>query len=202
MNSISGALGFMDIKQVFAALVFCVPITVIGATTEPEGRLSPYNRSPMASSIEGPLEAKIKIQTGLRAVFDPVNEASVIESNRLGRFSVLETQSLSALRARQSYGEQGQRLSRQEFLVGLNEETRQRVLLTGNLIVKYASGLNLESLQNTYSLLLVKDFPEISTAFLEVRDNQSLITVRRNVSREPDVVNVRLEELHFGKRSR
>ena len=192
----------MGIKTILLFFSCSIWITSAHASIDSRDRLSPYSQGLADRFGEGSNGSAITLEKEFRAVYDPNNEAAVVGGDRLGRFSLVKLPNLQSLRSSQNYASDIQDLRAKDFLVGFDGRTKQRVILTGNLIVKYTTNLNLNSFQSNYPLQLVKDFPKIKTAFFKVLDSESLPEIERSVGQEPHVLNVSMEQLQYGKRTR
>ncbi len=201
-NLIDGALKSMDIKTILLFFFCSIWITNSQASLDSRDRLSPYSQGLADRFGEGSNHGAITLEKELRAVYDPNNEAAAVRGDRLGRFSLIKEPNLHSLRSSLNFSNSIQDLRGKDFLVGFDGRSQRRVILTGNLIIKYTPNLNLDSIQSNYPIQLVKDFPKIKTAFFKVLDSESLPEIERSVGQEPHVLNVRMEQLQFGKRAR
>ena len=192
----------MDIKTILLFFFCCTWITNTQASFDGRDRLNPYSQSIAERFGEDSNSGAITLEKEFRAVYDPNNEAAVVGGDRLGRFSIIKAPNLQSLRSSENHSSKIQDLEGKDFLVGLDGRSQQRVILTGNLIIKYTPSLNLDSIQSNYQLRLVRDFPEIKTAFFKVLHQESLVEVEKIVRQEPHVLNVRIEQLQYGKRTR
>ena len=172
------------------------------AAVEDKPRLSPNGQSEKNILEDKRVARLITPQNNLRAVYDPTGKTNTLGGDRLGSYAILEAADLRSLRSINIFKNEYQGLGAKDFLVGLEERTQKRILLTGNLIVKYASGTNLESIKSGLSLRLVKDFPAIQTVFFEVLDLGSLAEIESSLRQNSHVLDVRMEKLQYGKRPR
>lgn len=192
----------MAIRRIILAVCCCTWIIGSHAATEETPRLSPYKFSG-SSAFGGELdESMVTPDASLRAVYDPNGEMKSVASERLGSFAIVDASELVSFRSNEVSNVQTSDIRARDFWVGVDRRTQKRVLLTGNLIVKYSSGLNPEAIENLYSLRMVKDFPAIKTAFFEVLDHGSLANIEKSLRSNSNVLHLRMEQVHLGKMAR
>lgn len=120
----------------------------------------------------------------------------------MGNFLVVGPSELRTIRSMDITTERSADLVAKDLYVGLDERNGERVLLTGNIIVKYLPDFDIEAVQGDDTLSLVKNFTAIRTAFFEILDHGALREIERSLRQNPSVVNVRMEQVQLGKRAR
>ena len=192
----------MGTRRLVSALIFAVVACPSSAITDVEERLSPYDQLDGPVSNDVNRDRLITPLSGLRAIYDPSGTVKADASNRMGNFLVVGPSELRTIRSMDITTDRSADLVAKDLYVGLDERNGERVLLTGNLIVKYLPDFDIEAVQGDDTLSLVKNFPAIRTAFFEILDHGALRDIEKSLRQNPSVVDVRMEQVQLGKRAR
>ena len=201
-SSTVGALKSMGIRPFSLTILIGIGIACSSAVASENYRLSPYDRTLEEAFTETDAFRPISILPALRAVYDPLKMSNVSETERLGKFAVVSAKEIDLVRAALVSTDQNDGTQNTEYFVGVDQKTQKRVLLTGNLIIKYSPVFDVNSAESVYPIQLIQDFPAIQTAFFRVSDEGALGNIQDGLRRNPGVIYAKMERIHIGKRAR
>ena len=202
VSSTVGALKSMGIRQFSLTLLIGIGMVCSSVVASENYRSSPYDRTSEEAITEIDAFRSISILPALRAVYDPLKISNVVETERLGEFAVVSAKEIDLVRAALVSTDQNDGTQNTEYFVGVDEKTQKRVLLTGNLIIKYSPDFDLSSAESVYPIQLIQDFPAIQTAFFRASDEGALGKIQDGLRRNPGVIYAKMERIHIGKRAR
>lgn len=192
----------MVIKSFSLTLLIGIGIACSNVVASENYRLSPYDRTSEEAITETDALRPISILPALRAVYDPHKISNVAETERLGKFAVVSAKEIDLVRTALVSTDQNDGTRNTEYFVGVDQKTQKRVLLTGNLIIKYSPDFDLNSAESVYPIQLIQDFPAIQTAFFRASDEGALGKIQDGLRRNPGVIYAKMERIHIGKRAR